>query len=55
MKASDVIKIGRKRSFAPARRGHQSAALFSFRFGKFYDQDRIFRDQTNYHHEPDLG
>ncbi|MEI2722740.1 MAG: hypothetical protein V9H26_04115 [Verrucomicrobiota bacterium] len=55
MKANEVIKIGRKRSFDPSHRGIQNLhALFAFHLGELDDEDGVFGRQTDEHHQADL-
>src|SRR5258707_6074791 len=53
--ANEVIRIGRRRSFAPASAAfHERVALFAPELGKLDYQDGVFRGQTDEHHKTNL-
>src|SRR6267154_3473523 len=56
MKAKEVIRIGRSRSFAPSNAASANGFPLSYSsFVKLHDQNRVFGRQTNQHHQADLG
>jgi hypothetical protein len=55
MKAQEVIKIGRRRSFAPLQSGvSQRLALFVFVLCELDDQNRVLGGKPDQHHQADL-
>ena len=55
MKANDVIRMGRKRTFAPSMAASQHRrALLVLLHGELDDQHRVLPEQAHEHHQADL-
>ena len=55
MKAKEVIRIGRRRSFAPSSAASmRPSALLVFHLGELDDEDGVLGRETDQHDEADL-